>query len=284
MSCLVEVACTWKERGRGQTDSDQNPQAMKLCLDHAIQSLGLRILLTLGILTYDWCYWLFHWITLFLVSTLTCYWDYDKILAWSQSSSKHSTLLHRLALVLGRHVHGEERGLQVEGSGLDAGEILPCVLGHLDRRARLSAGDHVPPHVQLEEEKLIVTSLVIGIPTRVDLTRQKQEAWSLEVTTEVADSSWSFFPSSSVNVGNIDISSGRRRTLGFEEKSHLWGWRGLLLLWSRGEQWVVTGCFLGKSFLKRKNVYLFVFFHSYSSLLVDSREPKLYGMSRVILV
>ena len=82
-----------------------------------------------------------------------------------------------MALVLGRHVHGEERGLQVEGSGLDAGEILPRVLGHLDRRARLSAGDHVPPHVQLEEEKLVVTtSLVIGIPTRVDLTRQKQEA------------------------------------------------------------------------------------------------------------
>ena len=74
--------------------------------------------------------------------------------------------------MLGRHVHGEERGLQVEGSGLDAGEILPCVLGHLDRRARLSAGDHVPPHVQLEEEKLVV----IVIPTRVDLTRQKQEA------------------------------------------------------------------------------------------------------------
>ena len=85
-------------------------------------------------------------------------------------------MLLRMALVLGRHVDGEERGLQVEGSGLDAGEVLPCVLGHLDRRARLSAGDHVPPHVQLEEEKLIVTSLVIGIPTRVDLTRQKQEA------------------------------------------------------------------------------------------------------------
>ena len=38
------------------------------------------------------------------------------------------------------------------------------------------------------------------------------------MTTEVADSSWSFFPSSSVNVGNIDISWGKRRTLGFEEK------------------------------------------------------------------
>jgi len=54
-----------------------------------------------------------------------------------------------MALVLARHVHGEERGLQVEGSGLDAGEILTRVLSHLDRRARLSAGDHVPPHVQL---------------------------------------------------------------------------------------------------------------------------------------
>ena len=85
-------------------------------------------------------------------------------------------MLLRMALVLGRHVHGEERGLQVEGSGLDAGEILTRVLSHLDRRARLSASDHVPPHVQLKEEKLIVTSLVIGIPTRVDLTRQKQEA------------------------------------------------------------------------------------------------------------
>ena len=36
---------------------------------------------------YDWCYWLFHFITLLVVSTLTCYWDYDKILAQSQSSS-----------------------------------------------------------------------------------------------------------------------------------------------------------------------------------------------------
>ena len=97
------------------------------------------------------------------MSTLTFYWDYDKILARSQSSRK--CFLKR-----------QKFSLQVEGSGLDAGEILTCVLGHLDRRARLSAGDHVPPHVQLEEEKLVVTSLVIGIPTRVDLTRQKQEA------------------------------------------------------------------------------------------------------------
>ena len=61
-------------------------------------------------------------------------------------------------------------GLQVEGSGFDAGEILTSVFRHLNRRTRLSASNHVPPHVQLKQEKLIVTfsSLVIGIPTRVD--------------------------------------------------------------------------------------------------------------------
>ena len=56
--------------------------------------------------------------------------------------------------------------LQVEGSGFDAGEILTRVLGHLDGRARLSASNHVPPHVQLKEERL-----VIGIPTRVERRR-----------------------------------------------------------------------------------------------------------------
>ena len=63
-------------------------------------------------------------------------------------------MLFRMALVLGRHVDGEERGLQVEGSGLDAGEILSRVLRHLDGRARLSASNHVPPHVQLKRREV----------------------------------------------------------------------------------------------------------------------------------
>ena len=42
--------------------------------------------LTLAFTYDDWCYWLFHFITLFLVSTLTSYWDYDKIVARSQPS------------------------------------------------------------------------------------------------------------------------------------------------------------------------------------------------------
>ena len=127
-------------------------------LDHAIQSLGLK-LPHLGFYIRDnWCYWFFHFITLFLVSTLTCYWDYDKILAGSQSSRK-------LEVFMAKAKDGWRGRLQVEGSWLDAGEILACVLGHLNRRTRLSASDHVPPHVQLKK-KLIVTSwLVIGIPT-----------------------------------------------------------------------------------------------------------------------
>ena len=71
-----------------------------------------------------------------------------------------------MALVLGRHVDGEERGLQVEGSGLDAGEILPRMLRHLDGGASLPASNHVPPHVQLKDERL-----VIGIPTRGERRR-----------------------------------------------------------------------------------------------------------------
>ena len=62
-------------------------------LDRAEQSLGLQLLhLTLAFTYDDWCYWLFHFITLFLVSTLTFYWDYDKILARSQCSRKLEVL------------------------------------------------------------------------------------------------------------------------------------------------------------------------------------------------
>ena len=59
------------------------------------------------------------------------------------------------------------------------------------------------------------------------------------MTTEVADSNWSFFPSSSGNVGNIDISWGKRRTLGFEKKKS-----PLRLARSPPvvEQWGAMGC------------------------------------------
>ena len=106
-----------------------------------------------------------------MVSTLTCYWDYDKILKLLEA-------LHLCckASVLARQFRKRRVCLQVEGSGFDSREILARMFCHLNGRPRLPASDHVPPHVQLQEEKLVVRSLVIGIPTRVDLTRQKQEA------------------------------------------------------------------------------------------------------------
>ena len=112
---------------------------------------------------YDWCYWLFHFITLLVVSTLTCYWDYDKIL-------KLLKAFHLQGLGACSTVQKKARCLQVEGSGFDSREILARMFCHLNGRPRLPASDHVPPHVQLKREKL---KLVIGIPTRVDTPHKR---------------------------------------------------------------------------------------------------------------
>jgi len=66
-------------------------------------------------------------ITLFLVSTLTCYWDYDKI----QANSRCLVDIFNLDEE-GKSSESWVGRLQVEGSGFDAGEILASVFRHLD--------------------------------------------------------------------------------------------------------------------------------------------------------
>ena len=159
------LACTWKRKRRLNDNSDQIISGpLDLCWIALDTIFGPQIAWPWLLHRYDWCYWLFHFITLLVVSTLTCYWDYDKILKLLKAF--HLQGLGACSTVQKKALLSTSWGIWVWFQRDTGAHVLSSQWKAASSRKR-SCSTSRPTE---KREKL---KLVIGIPTRVDTPHKR---------------------------------------------------------------------------------------------------------------